>query len=205
MIFIYILTVIILFLFTYYLIKYNKPCKPNTCTVKNSINPKYCNKPVLSNIVKTSICKNMITTNKDSENNIVENCISGSKSCALELLLGNSTHMTIAYICNCDNTVTLISDLLTYIKKNWKKTTIINITLGNMLSGFFEENSRCIIGLLADLKSFVMDFAKTKGYCLTEAIWGGTPHTQVLWSSSDCRTPNKTINILNPENWIISR
>lgn len=86
--------------------------------------------------------------------------------------------MTIGYICNCSNTENLIEDVIEYIKNN---KLILDVVLGNMMSGFFSNNSRCIIGDLAKIKSMIMSYLTTNNYCLTYGVWGVTPHTEVLW------------------------
>ena len=68
----------------------------------------------------------------------------------------------------------------------------------------FSENSRCIVGKLAELKSFVTNFLINNGYCIETGLWGGTPHTEVLWNvDPKCRTPNAKVDILNKNIWKI--
>lgn len=136
---------------------------------------------------------------------------SGKNQCALELLLGDNTHMTIGYICNCSNTENLIEDVIEYIKNNWNPSPknnklILDVVLGNMMSGFFSNNSRCIIGDLAKIKSMVMSYLTTNNYCLTYGVWGVTPHTELLWYEDEkCRTPNKSVDVLDSKNWKIDK
>ena len=57
------------------------------------------------------------------------------------------------------------------------------------MGGFFSENSRCIVGNLEELKSFVTNFLINNGYCIETGLWG--------------RTPNAKVYILNKNNWKI--
>lgn len=158
------------------------------CSSDNTIDPKYC----VSSKIFQNDCQDINTD---------DNCkTEKSQQCALELIIGENMHMTIAYICNCPiNKNNFLNEIIEYIKNNWKKSTNINIILGNMMSGWFENNSRCILGDLAELKVFIMNYLNGK-YCMTNGIWGKTPHTQVLFSDG-CRKPYKNVNILDIKNW----
>ncbi len=159
------------------------------CSLENTMDPKYC---LGIDILQSNNCP------KD------DNCQTDSKDqCALELIIGNKMHMTIAYICNClKDKDKFLQDLIQYIKNNWKGSTNINIILGNMMSGWFENNSRCIVGELADLKTFVMNYLKNQNICMTVGIWGKTPHSQVLFDDG-CRQKYNSVNILDIKNWKI--
>ena len=160
------------------------------CSSDDLLDPKLCTKPPVTPL--PSKCG----TNTD-------NC-SGTNTCALELIIGDGTHMTISYICNCDKKDEIIGTVLSHIKSNWVGSTILDIDLGKMMGGFFSENSRCIVGKLAELKSFVTNFLINNGYCIETGLWGGTPHTEVLWNvDPKCRTPNAKVDILNKNNWKI--
>ena len=160
------------------------------CSLTNNMDPKYCPRTVVNQIK----CKDIVSD---------DNCkTDSSKQCALELLIGENMHFTVAYICECPtDTTKFINDLINYIKNNWKKPTTIDIILGNMLSGWFENNSRCIIGDLAELKTFVMNYLNGK-YCMTNGIWGATPHAQILFDDG-CHKGYKTVDILDIKNWKI--
>ena len=170
------------------------------CSSYNSIDPKYCQKPPIYPHTD-EICKNFLS----------DDTCSGKNQCALELLLGDNTHMTIGYICNCSNTKNLIDDVIDHIKNNWKPSPknsklVLDVVLGNMMDGFFSNNSRCIIGVLAKIKSKVMSYLTRNNYCVTVGVWGRTPHTEVLWEDGKKgRTPNKSVDVLDSKNWIISR
>ena len=165
-------------------------CPDDMCSLTNSMDPKYC--PSSAIIQKT--CQDEVS-NDDCKTD-------SSKQCALELLIGENIHFTVAYICQCPKDENqFLNDLINYIKNNWKKSTTVDIILGNMMSGWFENNSRCIIGDLAELKTFVMNYLNGK-YCMTNGIWGSTPHTQVLFDDG-CYHPYKTVDILDIKNWKI--
>ncbi len=166
-----------------------KPSPVDLCSLENTMDPKYC---IGVDILQSNNCP------KD------DNCQTDSKDqCALELIIGDKMHMTIAYICNCPSDKDkFLQDLIQYIKNNWKASTNINIILGNMMSGWFENNSRCIVGELADLKTFVMNYLKNQNICMTVGIWGKTPHSQVLFDDG-CRQKYNSVNILDIKNWKI--
>lgn len=163
-------------------------CPDDMCSLTNAMEPKYCPN---TTIIQTT-CQDVVLN---------DNCkTDSSKQCALELLIGENIHFTVAYICQCpQDEKKFLNDLINYIKNNWKKSTTVDITLGNMMSGWFENNSRCIIGDLAELKTFVMNYLNGK-YCMTEGVWGSTPHTQVLFDDG-CYHPYNTIDILDVKNW----
>ena len=168
----------------------NARIKNNMCSTDDLSDPGCCTKPVTKSL--PSLCNSIVSG---------DTC-TGSNTCALELILGGSTHMTVSYICNCDDKDSIISDVIEHIENNWKDEIILNIELGKMMDGFFEKNSRCIVGKLAKLKSFVTDFLIDKGYCVETGVWGGTPHTEVLWKTDPtCRTPNLNVNITEKTNW----
>ena len=175
------------------------------CSTFNSIDPQYCIKPIINQDLSTS-CSEYLDN---------DTCKSDEKDqCALELILGNGTHMTMAYMCNGNNIckningekTTLIKNVITHIKEVLKPTNdklVIDIVLGNMLSGFFSENSRCVLGDLVNIKSLVMSYLIKNNYCITQGVWGGTPHTEVLFNDNDCRIPNTSVDVLDIKNWKI--
>ena len=174
------------------------------CSTFNSIDPQYCIKPIINQDLSTD-CSEYLDN---------DTCKSNEKDqCALELILGNGTHMTMAYICNgnniCKNTnekTNLIKNVITHIKEVLSPNNdklVIDIVLGNMLNGFFSKNSRCVLGDLVNIKSVVMSYLIKNKYCITQGVWGGTPHTEVLFNDNDCRIPNTSIDVLDPNNWKI--
>lgn len=165
----------------------------NFCSSTPNIDPTKC-LPKNSYLSAPSSCYS---------NSNPDQCKGTKNNYALELNLGNGTHMTVDYICNLKDTDknTLIKNVI----DNCVNDKIVPINVGKMLSGFFDYNSKCITGELAKLKNRVMKYLISKGYCLTTGVWGSTPHTEVLWSEKPfCRIPNKNIDISNPENWSIS-
>ena len=124
-----------------------------------------------------------------------------TKGCALVLLLGGDTHMTVAFVCDCEDTSTLIADVVKFLKANWIGSSILPIQLGPMMPGMFSMNSRCIGGRLADLKVTVMGMLGSTR-CVERGPWGDTPHTQVLFGS-ECRTPGDGVDIFDTNNWAV--
>lgn len=143
----------------------------------------------------------------------------GNNPCALELILsdnsGSPSHMTIAYIYDCSKIKgkekEFINDVILYIKNNWTGTPVLNVILGNKLglngSGF--DDCQCILGDLAQLKYFVMEYLASQKYCLEVNTWGILPHTEVFFDKdgkppggNTCFPPNKkTIDVTDKNNW----
>lgn len=160
----------------------------------------------LDNLMDPSKCIGVDITPKDSKCPSDDTCPSDmTEHCALELIIGDKVHMTMAYICNCpkgkDAKKALLNEIFDYINRNWKGSRNIKIELGPMMSGWFSENSRCVVGELAELKKYIMNWFNNNEFCITIGVWGKTPHTQVLFDNNECRKVYDSVDIFDINNW----
>jgi hypothetical protein len=213
----YILFILCLIITLLVLILWKKNTKDNKDT-KNSKDTT-CKYPVDSlccnyKVIDPENCQ-QIKLNKEQKCGVNDdNCPQEfSNHCALELIVGDKMHMTMAYICNCpisnkkNNNETkkaYLNELVNALKSHnyWGKNSKIKIELKDMMGGFFGENSMCVVGDLAKLKDFIMnEWFSNKDSCITIGTWGSTPHTQVLFGNGVCGKKYDTVDILDINNW----
>lgn len=124
---------------------------------------------------------------------------------ALELILGeNNVHMTMAvvYYPKDSNPFFLDNEKIVDFIKTITNYSYLSVELSeNLMGGFFSNDSKCVGGVLAQLKRDIMDkLEQIDNVYVSRDLWGNTPHTQVLKKGVEYNTISR-VNILDPNSW----
>ena len=124
-------------------------------------------------------------------------------TCALELILGHGVHITIAFFTECPSTIKqeqILSDILHLLKHRGYPSHVPIDMVPGIMHGWFDGDSKCITGLLAQIKHEIMQFLIYNGSHIQLDLWGTVPHTQVLVKST-CLRPSDSVHIFDRQNW----
>ena len=124
---------------------------------------------------------------------------------SLELILGeDNVHMTMAvvYYPKESNPFFLDKEKIVDFIKTITTHSYVPVDLSeNLMGGFFSNDSKCVGGVLAQLKRTIMDkLEELTDVYVSRDLWGNTPHTQVLKKGIEYTTVSQ-VNILDPNSW----